>query len=148
MEADTINQWLSLAANIGVLAGIIFLAIEVRQNSKNLAAQVRATFFSSVADTWRIPAENPELTTVMARDAKNEQLEQAESWQVQAFWTRVQMAIEWGYKELPSSEFLGGLPFQKVTYEMFPSYRTAWRDREAFFDQQFYQYMNENVFTS
>jgi len=109
VEADTINQWLSLAANIGVLAGIIFLAIEVRQNSKNLAAQVRATFFSSVADTWRIPAENPELTTVMARDAKNEQLEQAESWQVQAFWTRVQMAIEWGYKELPSGEFLGGL---------------------------------------
>jgi len=146
--ADTLNQWLTLVANIGVLTGIIFLAIEVRQNSKNLAAQVRATFFSSVADTWRIPAENSELTNVMARDAKNEQLEQAESWQVQAFWTRVQMALEWGYKELPRSEFLRGLPFQKVTYDMFPSYRLAWNQRELFFDRQFYQYMNDNVFTS
>lgn len=146
MDANTLNQWLTLAANFGVLAGIIFLAIEVRQNSRNLAAQVRATFFSSLADTWRIPAENSELTELMAKDADDEELTQAEKWQVQSFWTNVLMALEWGFKELPRDEFMRGLDFQKYTYDMFPAYRTAWLERESFFDQSFYQFMNEKAF--
>jgi hypothetical protein len=146
LDADTLNQWLTLVANVGVLAGIIFLAVEVRQNSRNLAAQVRATFFSSVADTWRIPAESPELTEIMAKDSGGEELTQAELWQIQAFWTRVHMAMEWGYKELPRNEFVRGLPFQKTTYDIFPSYRSAWEEREGFFDQEFYRYMNAGVF--
>ena len=146
MDADTVNQWLTLAANFGVLAGIIFLAIEIRQNSRNLAAQVRATYFSSVADTWRIPAENGELTEIMSRDANGEELTEAEKWQVQAFWTRVQMALEWGFRELPPDEFLRGVNFQKVTFDMFPAYRSAWLERESFFDESFYRFMNEKAF--
>lgn len=33
MNLDKLNNWLSLLANLGVVAGIIFLAIEIRQNS-------------------------------------------------------------------------------------------------------------------
>ena len=148
MDASTINQWLTLAANFGVLAGIIFLAIEVRQNSRNLASQVRATYFASVADTWRIPAENSVLTEIMAKDSNGDDLTQAEHWQAQAFWTRVQMAMEWGYKELPREEFMRGLAFQRETFDMFPSYRAAWIERESFFDESFYQFMNERTFGS
>lgn len=32
MSLDSLNRWLTLLANIGVIAGIVFLAIEVRQN--------------------------------------------------------------------------------------------------------------------
>ena len=32
MNIDSTNKWLTLAANFGVVAGIIFLGIEVRQN--------------------------------------------------------------------------------------------------------------------
>lgn len=40
MNFDPINRWLSLAANIGVVIGIVFLAIEVRQNSDYMALQL------------------------------------------------------------------------------------------------------------
>lgn len=40
MNIDSINRWLSLAANSGVLVGIVFLAIEVRQNSDYMALQL------------------------------------------------------------------------------------------------------------
>ena len=33
MDSNQLNRWLTLAANIGVLAGIVFLALEIRQNS-------------------------------------------------------------------------------------------------------------------
>jgi len=148
MEPLALSQWLTFIANVAVVGGIFFLAVEVRQNSRNMAAQVRATFFVSVADTFRIPAENHDLTQIMERDMKNESLAQAETWQVQAFWTRIHLAMEWGYKELPPAEFANGLSFQKLTHDMFPAYRSAWEQREDLFDRQFYRYMCDNVFTS
>jgi hypothetical protein len=36
MNMDKLNSWLSLAANVGVVAGIVFLAIEIRQNQTSL----------------------------------------------------------------------------------------------------------------
>ena len=36
MDLDKLNKWLTLVANFGVVAGIFFLAIEVRQNQTSL----------------------------------------------------------------------------------------------------------------
>lgn len=36
MNLDSLNKWLTLLANLGVVAGIIFLAIEIRQNQISL----------------------------------------------------------------------------------------------------------------
>ena len=36
MNLDTINKWLTLAANLGVLVGIFFLAFEIRLNQQSL----------------------------------------------------------------------------------------------------------------
>ena len=33
MDTNKINRWLTLTANLGVLVGIVFLAIEIRQNT-------------------------------------------------------------------------------------------------------------------
>ena len=41
MNLDSLNKWLMLAANVGVIAGIIFLAIEVQQNTRMMSAQTR-----------------------------------------------------------------------------------------------------------
>ena len=40
MNSDRLNRWLTLAANVGVLVGIVFLALEIRQNSDHLALQL------------------------------------------------------------------------------------------------------------
>lgn len=42
MDVDRLNKWLTLLANIGVVAGIVFLAFEIRQNNELLLAQGRA----------------------------------------------------------------------------------------------------------
>jgi hypothetical protein len=41
MNLDSINRWLTLGANLGVLAGIVFLGLEIRQNSEALLAGSR-----------------------------------------------------------------------------------------------------------
>ncbi len=46
MNLDKVNQRLALLANIGVLLGIVFLAIEIRNSSDAVTAQIR----DSIAD--------------------------------------------------------------------------------------------------
>ena len=41
MNSSRINEWLTLVANIAVVGGIIFLAIEVRQNNELLRSESR-----------------------------------------------------------------------------------------------------------
>lgn len=33
---DSVNKWLTLAANVGVIAGIVFLGFEIRQNTNSV----------------------------------------------------------------------------------------------------------------
>jgi len=34
MNTDRVNKWLTLGANVGVLAGLILLVAEIRQNTE------------------------------------------------------------------------------------------------------------------
>ena len=43
MKLDQLNQWLTLAANIGILASIVFLATQIRQNSQMMEVQALTT---------------------------------------------------------------------------------------------------------
>lgn len=57
MELE-IEQMITLGANIGVIAGLIFLALEIRQNNKFLAAQARYAlrqYRSDVSDSLLLP---------------------------------------------------------------------------------------------
>jgi hypothetical protein len=146
MTREQRKEIFEIVGIVAIVASLIFLAVEIRQNTESLQAEVRTTNFFGIADTWRIPAENSELTAIMAKDASGEALSQAETFQIQAFWTRVQINIQWAFTELDRADFERELPFQKVTYDIFPSYRSAWHERSSAFDPTFVQYMNENVF--
>ena len=57
MGAD-LGQIITLGANIGVIAGLVFLAVEIRQNNKFLAAQARYSlrqYRSDIADSLMLP---------------------------------------------------------------------------------------------
>ena len=47
MDTGKLNTWLSLSANIGVLVGIVFLAIEIRQNNNQLNQQSYQTWVAA-----------------------------------------------------------------------------------------------------
>ena len=76
MDKDRLNRWLTLGANVGVIAGIIFLGFELRQNNQLLVEQARysmlenqkqwAYFVSAagnVSDHVIVPDGNSELST-------------------------------------------------------------------------------------
>lgn len=54
MNAEHVNKWLTLLANIGVLVGIIFLVVEIRQSNRIAVATTEI----SVREQWVSHNEN------------------------------------------------------------------------------------------
>ena len=52
MDTDKLNQWLTLAANMAVLGGIVFLAIEIRQNTVMQERQMQIERVSGSMDPY------------------------------------------------------------------------------------------------
>ena len=40
MNADNVNKWLTLSANIGVVLGLVLLIVEIGQNTEMMQAQI------------------------------------------------------------------------------------------------------------
>ena len=63
---ERLNQWMTLIANVGVVAGIVFLAYEIRVASDSVS-NAAATGY---VETWRDLAENardPEILSIVGK---------------------------------------------------------------------------------
>ncbi|MDH3421234.1 MAG: hypothetical protein OEQ25_10530 [Gammaproteobacteria bacterium] len=78
MKKLDLGQTINTLANMGVIAGIAFLAVELRQNSQVVRAQSRAQISSEAADHIMRRAENAELAEIQLRANGGEQLTRLE----------------------------------------------------------------------
>ena len=67
MKPDSINRWLTLGANFGVLIGIILLLVELNQNATIMKAQISNERASQAIDLFLSIAESQELSSIDAR---------------------------------------------------------------------------------
>jgi hypothetical protein len=66
---ERLNQWMTLFANMGVIAGIVFLAYQVQQGTEALEADTTATLMDAWLEGTRYTTENPELVELALRPA-------------------------------------------------------------------------------
>jgi len=79
MDADSVNKWLALGANVGVIAGLVFVALEIQTNTEsNLIAidQNYATNWMTINSTV---ASNRELAAVFEKGLAGEELDRVEA---------------------------------------------------------------------
>jgi hypothetical protein len=67
-----LGQTVSILANIGVIAGIVFLAIEISQNNELLGAQARASRVALRQADTALVIENPELAAAYFKYTEGE----------------------------------------------------------------------------
>ena len=68
MNKPNLGQTINTLANVGVIAGIVFLAIELRQNNELLGVQIRATTMESRVRSAEMLGQNPEIVTLLGKD--------------------------------------------------------------------------------
>lgn len=60
MDSEKISRWLTLAANMGVIAGLVLVAIQINQNTQITKAQIANDYFlADMALELAMMGENP-----------------------------------------------------------------------------------------
>ena len=67
MNADKVNRWLTLGANIGVFVGIILLIIVLDLNRDMIRAQTRSQVSVQIAEHLELMGSDPQVVSVKRR---------------------------------------------------------------------------------
>lgn len=81
VDTNKLARWLSVGANIGVLAGLILLVMELNQNRELTRAQVRHELAMGIVDLLQTPASDAQLASVLFRAYSGAELTPAEQFQ-------------------------------------------------------------------
>ena len=77
-----LNQWLSLFANLGVLAGIVFLAIELKQNTRATIAIASTELTNQSLEYFSLGMDNQVISRAQHKQSVGEELDSFESRQL------------------------------------------------------------------
>jgi len=85
MNMEKLNQWLTLIANIGVVAGILFLAIEIRTSTETNRIAIQQNYSGNWLQINTQMANNSDLATLVDKAFRGEPLSAIEQRQFGAW---------------------------------------------------------------
>ena len=148
MKQIDLGQSIAILANVGVIAGIVFLGIELRQNNDFLAAQARLGQLGANISRIQIGLNNPDLADIAWRARTGDPpLNAAEQNRYFEYALFTMMHWEWEYEEF----LAGALPTVdvnawQVQAGFSPIWRRAWDATLGTQDTEFSRFVRENVF--
>ena len=147
MRLDSLIKWLTLAANVGVLAGIVFLAIEIQQNNEQLDSQARWTRAQNVSDVWQLVATDENVISAYVKSQSNEELSSAEYFQLRSvaaltFTNGFAFYRDIVQERLDPEELILS---QSYTFEVNPLYHEFWDFHKPRFPEDFVAWYEANV---
>lgn len=145
MKFEKLDKWLSLTANIGVIAGIVFLAYELRQNNENLEAQARYTIKENRASMNSQIAHDPVFAGVISKARSGSELSPTESIQLDSFFRSNLANWEWDHGEYMRGRLELNLDLYKGFVEAFPQIRILWESSKSSYRAEFQQFMDTEL---
>ena len=85
MKISALNEGVSLIANIGVIGSIIFLGLEMQQNTEMTQSQTRNSIVENQLSVYEKMIENPELFDIADKRSANLDVADAERQQLHVF---------------------------------------------------------------
>jgi len=142
MKKIDLSEAVHILTNIVVIAGIVFLGIELAQNNELMVAEGQFNRLFVATETATIVAENPALANLLVKATNNEELTQSEQLRLNMYNYRVLMNMQWTFRELPRSD----LPIETWRRNAAQPYRRQyWEKREAEFYPEFVRFMKESA---
>ena len=135
MNTDQLNKWLTLAANLGVIAGIIFLAMEINQSNRVAIAANDIALRQSFATLNESIYGNRELMELLVKARETDAEFSNVEWEILLTYVARQFNT-WGSYEraylagLTSEDAMEGtLDDVRRMVQGFPGLRNAYRDQ-------------------
>ena len=141
MKKLDLGQSITILANVGVIAGIIFLAVELRQNNEFMAAEARFNRLSIHTSSGTLIVENPDLVEIWMRARNGDELTPGENFRLQTFIFRIFQNMNWTYLEA-----FEDIPLETWRKTLSDTYaRDHWVTSKDELNSEFVQFMEENV---
>ncbi len=157
MDKDNLNKWLTLTAQFAVVAGIVFLAFELKQNNELLDAEIRMIRHNVRAADYLLPLEHRQYANTLIKKSHGEPLSEYES----LILNRAIATTLYNYQYVFTEYSLGriaesSLPISQwrtdfdgdisSSLEYWPDLREYWEARKNLdFDPEFVKWMDENI---
>ena len=145
MKIEKLNAWLTLGANIAVVIGIIFLAIEVRQNSQATNAATRSHISSTILNLLD-HQRHPLVISALRKSQSGEELTYEEIYmldnQAHMGWRHAEN-VYYQYRKglFDENEFLADQAAVKASLK--EPYRLAhWRANRRWYSEDFRNYVD------
>ena len=149
MNVGAANRWITLVANVGVLAGIVFLAFEIRQNNELLSVQASYAQFNIVRERRTRLIENVGgLADLVTRQTNGEELSETDFQRLLLNWLDIVDSWEWQYREnragrLPDDVM--NIEDWQIALRLYPALREQYERTKPRRDQDFLRFMDERV---
>ena len=148
MKSDSVNGWLSLGANLGVIAGLILVADEINQSGKQLELAASADSVDSFTQAMETLVQDENLSRLIYRAEQSYgELDDFERWRVGRYLD--------GYMSMSEQDYLvlvqiGGMDIAGFVDDMgeymdMPMYREYWLRSQNRHSPEFQQFINEIV---
>jgi hypothetical protein len=146
LKSDSLNSWLSLGANLGVIAGLILVAYEINQSGKQLELTASADGVDNFTQAMETLVQDENLSRLIYRaELSYDELDDFERWRVGRYLD--------GYMSMSEQDYLvmnqiGGMDtagFRDDMYEYMnmPMYRDYWLLSESRHSPDFQRFVND-----
>jgi len=146
MKKIDLPQAITILANIGVIAGIVFLGIELNQNNRLLASETSIAHMMFRVNVNQRYADDGELMELRVKANRNEELSEVEELRLIQDARSVFAYWEWqveSYQRGDLEEFsVNGI---KGAMEQYAHLRNVWQISRDLYSPEFVKFMEENV---
>ncbi len=149
MKKIDLGQTISIFANVGVIAGILFLAIELQQNNDLLSAQARAARIELKTSFEGSLYQNVELAEIIARAHANDELTDAEEIRLLWLGRRMLTSFQYVYSEyqqgMIEESAISTAEWRIAYHQLIPHMEEAWSSYRDGLNPEFVRFMEENI---
>ena len=156
MKKIDLGQTISIAANLGVIAGIIFLAFELQQNNKLLRAQADQIYLQQRNDNRKQVTVDSQYAQFWAKVLKDEPLDDVETVRLTLHIESTILNWQWEFGQLTDGNLIDDREalisrFRAGVYDdegAFGSHFSAvWSRFQSSLRSDFVQFMDTEVLT-
>lgn len=156
MKKLDIGQAINTLANIGVIAGIVFLVFELQQNNELLESEIRSTRHIVRRDDYLLPLEHPQLGEALIKHRHGEPLSEYEGIILNRAMMTNLFNLQYVFTEyrqgrieesaIPIESWRGSFNGDTLSQPGYwPDTQEFWDANKFEFDPSFVQWMEENV---
>ena len=146
MKSLDLGQFVQTLANVGVIAGIVFLAFELRQNNELMEAEARFNRVTVSREAYNITSTNGELAEIIVKANNNESLTEVEHYRFSQSLMRFLVNMEWIFREMPvDSPERNYLERQMMSAMSHKLRRQIFLDKAGQFDASFVRWVEDNI---